>query len=77
VPTNSEGLIVDKKEESQSKAGKKNAKVVTVTDLRGNANKRLGLAAFGSIELTEAQVADEKFMARIARAVETGVMSAN
>lgn len=64
-------------EEEKQKAGAKKAKVVTVKNLRANANKRLGLAGFGSVELTAGQMADEKFMARISRGVETGVLSVN
>jgi hypothetical protein len=64
-------------EESKPKAGKKKAKVVAVTNLRANPNKRLGLAGFGSVELTPEQTDDAQFMARISRAVETGVLSIN
>lgn len=37
--------------------------------------KRYGLQAGGSVELNEMQLADEQFMKRIMRGVETGVMS--
>lgn len=51
------------------------AKAVTLTNLRANPSKRLGLAGFGSVELTAAQLADEKLMAKIAHGVETGALS--
>jgi hypothetical protein len=64
-------------EESKPKSSKKKAKVVIVTNLRGNPNKRLRLPAFGSVELTAEQTDDAQFMARISRAVDTGVLSIN
>lgn len=53
------------------------AKGTTLTNLTANPMKRYGLAAGGSVELTEMQMADEQFMKRIMRGVETGVMSLN
>ena len=47
----------------------------TLTNLRANPSKRLGLAGFGSVELTAAQLGDQHLMARIAHGVETGVLS--
>ena len=54
---------------------KAKAKAVTVTNLRDNANKRLGLKARGTVVLTAEQLADDKLMARIKHGVETGVLS--
>lgn len=48
---------------------------MTLTNLTDNPMKRYGLQAGGSVELTEMQLADEQFMKRIMRGVETGVMS--
>ena len=48
---------------------------MTLTNLTANPMKRYGLAAGGSVELTEMQMADEQLMKRIMRGVETGVMS--
>lgn len=51
------------------------SKATTVTNLRANANKRLGLAGFGSVVLTSDQLDNKQLMARIAHGVETGVLS--
>lgn len=51
------------------------SKATTVTNLRANANKRLGLAGFGSVVLTADQLGNKQLMARIAHGVETGVLS--
>jgi hypothetical protein len=47
----------------------------TLTNLLANPSKRLGLTGFGSVELTDAQLADDKLMAKIEHGVETGVLS--
>ena len=52
-----------------------NLKPVTVTNLRANPSKALGLAGFGSAALSADQLADGRFMARIAHGVKTGVLS--
>lgn len=49
-------------------------KSVTVTNLRDNPNKRLGLKARGQIALTAEQLADKQLMARIMHGVESGVL---
>lgn len=50
-------------------------KSATVTNLRDNPNKRLGLKARGQIVLTAEQLADKQLMARIMHGVETGVLN--
>lgn len=49
-------------------------KSVTVTNLRDNPNKRLGLKARGQIVLTADQLGNKQLMARIMHGVETGVL---
>lgn len=49
-------------------------KPVTVTNLRDNPNKRLGLKARGQIVLTADQLGNKQLMARIMHGVETGVL---
>lgn len=49
-------------------------KPVTVTNLRDNPNKRLGLKARGQIVLTADQLGNKQLMARIVHGVETGVL---
>jgi hypothetical protein len=49
-------------------------KPVTVTNLRDNPNKRLGLKGRGQIVLTAEQLADKQLMARIMHGVESGVL---
>lgn len=49
-------------------------KSVTVTNLRDNPNKRLGLKARGQIMLTADQLGNKQLMARIMHGVETGVL---
>lgn len=49
-------------------------KPVTVTNLRDNPNKRLGLKGRGQIVLTADQLGNKQLMARIMHGVETGVL---
>lgn len=49
-------------------------KEVTVTNLRDNPNKRLGLKARGQIVLTADQLGNKQLMARIMHGVESGVL---
>lgn len=49
-------------------------KSVTVTNLRDNPNKRLGLKARGQTVLTADQLGNKQLMARIMHGVETGVL---
>ena len=48
---------------------------VTLTSLRANPIKRLGLKGFGSVELSADQLGNKQLMARIAHGVETGVLA--
>lgn len=50
-------------------------KAETLTNLRDNPNKRLGLEGRGQIVMTAAQLGDKQLMARIQRGIETGVLS--
>lgn len=49
-------------------------KPATVTNLRDNPNKRLGLKGRGQIALTADQLGNKHLMARIMHGVETGVL---
>ena len=49
-------------------------KPVTVTNLRDNPNKRLGLKGRGQIVLSADQLSNKQLMARIMHGVETGVL---
>lgn len=49
-------------------------KEVTVTNLRDNPNKRLGLKGRGQIVLTADQLGNKQLMARIMHGVESGVL---
>jgi hypothetical protein len=49
-------------------------KPVTVTNLRDNPNKRLGLKGRGQIVLTADQLGNKQLMARIMHGVESGVL---
>ena len=49
-------------------------KPVTVTNLRDNPNKRIGLKARGQIVLTADQLGNKQLMARIMHGVESGVL---
>lgn len=64
---------IDKALEAPAPAAK--SKATTVTNLRANPSKRLGLAGFGSVALSADQLADKHLMARVAHGVETGVLS--
>ena len=60
-------------EDAKPKAAK--PKAATLTNLRGNPNKSLGLDGFGQVVMTAAQLADKHLMARVQRGIETGVLS--
>lgn len=47
---------------------------VTIKNLTGNANKRLGIDPHGTVVLTSEQLSDRQFMARIDHGVKTGVL---
>jgi hypothetical protein len=64
---------VDDNKAKAEKATKPKAE--TLTNLRDNPNKRLGLEGRGQIVMTAAQLGDKQLMARIQRGIETGVLS--
>lgn len=76
APITSAAAMADKVSEilAKSTAQPGAQKSVTVTNLRDNPNKRLGLKARGQIVLTADQLGNKHLMARIMHGVETGVL---
>ena len=66
---------IDKALEAPAEKPDAKSKTATVTNLRANPNKRLGLKGFESVELSADQLGNKQLMARIAHGVETGVLA--
>lgn len=65
---------IDKALDAPAAAPSVELKTVTVTNLRDNPNKRLGLKGRGQIVLTADQLGNKQLMARIMHGVESGVL---